>query len=314
MIAPRLRTQGRPQSAGRCLAAAKKSFRQTTTFAYTDGRWRALAVHEMGFEPAGSDAAPAQGAHERSVLAHELSPAFGKKPRVELFEVGYGPGGSTPSHRYGCPVVGYVLRGALRMQFQGEPTRVYGPGEAFYEDPSDLHTLSENAGQGETRFLAFFVCDDDRPLYVKERLDDDAQSCFVRLRRPPGRALHAHRAGCGLPRPPFARTIHAARKYVVSSTLDRVDWNAELVRGDLANAVQDLKRESGHGLFVGGVTLPLALAELGLIDEYEFVVQPVLAGHGPTLFAGLSKRVDLKLVGRREFGSGAVAMRYEPRR
>ena len=100
----------------------------------------------------------------------------------------------------------------------------------------------------------------------------------------------------------------------MSSTLDRVDWNAELVRGDLANAVQDLKRESGHGLFVGGVTLPLALAELGLIDEYEFVVQPVLAGHGPTLFAGLSKRVDLKLVGRREFGSGAVAMRYEPRR
>jgi dihydrofolate reductase len=86
---------------------------------------------------------------------------------------------------------------------------------------------------------------------------------------------------------PFARTIHAAKKYVVSSTLDRVDWNAELVRGDLANAVQDLKRESGNGLFVGGVTLPLALAELGLIDEYEFVVQPVLAGHGPTLLAGV---------------------------
>jgi dihydrofolate reductase len=113
---------------------------------------------------------------------------------------------------------------------------------------------------------------------------------------------------------PFARTIHAAKKYVVSSTLDRVDWNAELVRGDLAKAVQELKRESGNGLLVGGVTLPLALAELGLIDEYEFVVQPVLAGHGPTLFAGLSKRVDLELVGRLEFGSGAVAMRYEPRR
>jgi len=112
---------------------------------------------------------------------------------------------------------------------------------------------------------------------------------------------------------PFARTIDAARKYVVSSTLDRVDWNAELVRGDLAEAVRRLKRESGRGLFVGGVKLPLALAELGLIDEYEFVVQPTLVGHGPTLFAGLSKRVDLKLVGRLEFGSGAVAMRYEPR-
>jgi dihydrofolate reductase len=113
---------------------------------------------------------------------------------------------------------------------------------------------------------------------------------------------------------PFARTIDAARKYVVSSTLDRVDWNAELVRGDLGTAVQQLKRESGRGVFVGGVKLPLALAELGLIDEYEFVVQPRLAGHGPTLFAGLSKGIDLKLVSRLEFASGAVAMRYEPRR
>src|SRR5262245_54871424 len=113
---------------------------------------------------------------------------------------------------------------------------------------------------------------------------------------------------------PFARTIDAAKKYVVSSTLDRVDWNAELVRGDLAKAVQQLKQESGKGLFTGGVSLPMALAELGLIDEYEFVVHPRLAGHGPTLFAGLSKRIDLKLVGRLEFGSGAVAMRYEPRR
>ena len=65
---------------------------------------------------------------------------------------------------------------------------------------------------------------------------------------------------------------------------------------------------------MGGVRLPLALAELGLIDEYEFVLQPRLAGHGPTLFVGLSKRLDLKLVSRREFGSGAAAMRYEPRR
>jgi dihydrofolate reductase len=113
---------------------------------------------------------------------------------------------------------------------------------------------------------------------------------------------------------PFARTIDAAKKYVVSSTLERVDWNAELVKGDLGKAVQQLKQEPGNGLFTGGVTLPLALAELGLIDEYEFVVHPRLAGHGPTLFAGLSKRIDLKLVSRLEFGSGAVAMRYEPRR
>lgn len=113
---------------------------------------------------------------------------------------------------------------------------------------------------------------------------------------------------------PFARTIDAAKKYVVSSTLDRVDWNAELVRGDLGTAVRQLKQQPGKGLFVGGVKLPLALAELGLIDEYEFVVHPTIAGHGPTLFAGLSKRLDLKLVSRLEYGSGAVALRYEPRR
>jgi dihydrofolate reductase len=112
---------------------------------------------------------------------------------------------------------------------------------------------------------------------------------------------------------PFARTINAAKKYVVSSTLERVDWNAELVRGDLGEAVRQLKREPGRGLLVGGVKLPLALAELGLIDEYEFVVHPRLVGHGPTLLAGLSKCVDLKLVSRLQLGSGAVAMRYEPR-
>jgi len=113
---------------------------------------------------------------------------------------------------------------------------------------------------------------------------------------------------------PFAQTIDTAKKYVVSSSLDRVDWNAELVRGDLETTVKQLKQESGKGLLTGGVKLPFALAELGLIDEYELVVHPILAGHGPTLFAGLSKRIDLKLVSRLEFRSGAVAMRYEPRR
>jgi dihydrofolate reductase len=113
---------------------------------------------------------------------------------------------------------------------------------------------------------------------------------------------------------PFARTIAATRKYVVSGTMECVDWNAELVRGDLGTAVQQLKRQFRRGLLVGGVMLPLALAELGLIDKYEFLVQPRVAGHGPTLFAGLSKRVNLKLVSRLEFASGLMAMRYEPRR
>ena len=113
---------------------------------------------------------------------------------------------------------------------------------------------------------------------------------------------------------PFAEAIDRAVKYVVSSTLSGVVWNAELVRGDVGQVVQRLKQQPGAGLWVGGVTLPLALADLGLIDEYEFLVQPVLAGHGPTLLAGLHERIQLELVHRHEFRSGAVALRYRPTR
>lgn len=113
---------------------------------------------------------------------------------------------------------------------------------------------------------------------------------------------------------PFARTMHAAKKYVVSSTLKRVDWNAELLRGDLRTAVEHLKRQPGKGLGLGGVKLPQALAEMGLIDEYELVVHPRIVGRGPTLFAGLTKPVDLKLIDRLEYGSGAVALRYALKR
>jgi dihydrofolate reductase len=126
---------------------------------------------------------------------------------------------------------------------------------------------------------------------------------------------------------PFAEAIDRTKKYVVSSTLNGVDWNAELVQGDLGQAVQQLKQEPGEGLSVGGVTLPLALADLGLIDEYEFLVQPlglideyeflvqpVLAGHGPTLLSGLRERIQLELVDRHDFRSGAVALRYRPTR
>ena len=111
---------------------------------------------------------------------------------------------------------------------------------------------------------------------------------------------------------PFADAIHRAKKHVVSSTLSEVDWNADLVHGDVGQAVERLKAQPGEGLWVGGVTLPLALADLGLIDEYEFVVQPVLAGHGPTLLAGLKERIELELVDRHDFRSGAVALRYRP--
>lgn len=116
------------------------------------------------------------------------------------------------------------------------------------------------------------------------------------------------------PSDPFARTIDAAKKYVVSSTLSQVDWNAELLRGDLAGAVGRLKAMPGKGILTGGVKLPLALAELGLIDEYEIIVHPHVAGRGPTLLSGLSRRLDLRLIDRQELASGALALRYEPKK
>lgn len=111
---------------------------------------------------------------------------------------------------------------------------------------------------------------------------------------------------------PFAEAIDRSKKYVASTTLTEVDWNAELLHGDLGEAVRRLKEQPGKGLSVGGVKLPVALADLGLIDEYEFVVHPVIAGHGPTLLSGLRERIRLDLVDRRDFRSGAVALRYVP--
>ncbi|BDZ47300.1 dihydrofolate reductase family protein [Naasia aerilata] len=111
---------------------------------------------------------------------------------------------------------------------------------------------------------------------------------------------------------PFQDTINVAKKYLVSSTREPDGWNTEALTGDPVEAVRKLKEQPGEGLYVGGVTLPRALADAGLIDEYEFVVYPALVGHGPWLFEGLAKPLDLELVGVTEFSSGVRAERYVP--
>lgn len=111
---------------------------------------------------------------------------------------------------------------------------------------------------------------------------------------------------------PFVTTIHTTPKHVVSSTLDHVDWNAELLRGDLTEGVTRLKEQPGTGVLVGGVRLPLALAALGLVDEYELVVHPVVVGRGPTLLAGLPQVLDLRQVASEDLGEGITAVRYAP--
>ena len=102
----------------------------------------------------------------------------------------------------------------------------------------------------------------------------------------------------------------------MSSTLSGVDWNAELVQGDLAQTVQQLKQEPGEGLLVGGVALPLALADLGLIDEYEFLVQPVLAGRrcSPVCASGSSSSSCIAMSsdrGRSPCATGPLELRLE---
>ena len=112
---------------------------------------------------------------------------------------------------------------------------------------------------------------------------------------------------------PFGQTIHKIKKYVVSNTLQQVDWNAELIRGDIdaiGERIRALKSEPGSGLGVGGVTLARGLAEVGLIDDFEFVVHPRIMGEGPTLFAGLTSPVDLQLTNHSQFGSGAMVLQY----
>lgn len=111
---------------------------------------------------------------------------------------------------------------------------------------------------------------------------------------------------------PFAQTIDRAKKFVVTSTLADVDWNAEVVDGDLATCVRAIKARPGARIATGGVALPLALAELGLIDEYEFVINPTIAGRGPSLLAGLRSRRDLELVAHEALDGGAVALLYRP--
>ncbi|KQT75269.1 dihydrofolate reductase family protein [Microbacterium sp. Leaf436] len=108
----------------------------------------------------------------------------------------------------------------------------------------------------------------------------------------------------------FSEVMDPMRKVVASGTIDAVDWNAELISGDVVEAVRALKERPGRGISLGGVQLPAALAAAGLIDEYTFVVHPVVAGRGPRLLDGIRNQMRLELVERREFRSGATAQRY----
>jgi quercetin dioxygenase-like cupin family protein len=109
----------------------------------------------------------AQPSRSRVAMTRELPPLNSGKLTTTLVEVTYDPGGANPAHRHPCPVIGYVLDGHLRMRIEGQPERIYGPGDAFYESPTDVHRVSANAsGDHPARFLAYFVCDHKTPFSI----------------------------------------------------------------------------------------------------------------------------------------------------
>lgn len=108
----------------------------------------------------------------------------------------------------------------------------------------------------------------------------------------------------------FSEVMDPMRKVVASRSLDAVDWNAELIRGELVEAVRALKGLPGRGIALGGVQLPAILAAHGLIDEYTFVVHPVIAGRGPRLLEGIRDQIPLKLTEQRVLRSDVIVQRY----
>jgi quercetin dioxygenase-like cupin family protein len=102
---------------------------------------------------------------DREVLRHGMPREFGENANVTLEEVTYPPNGSTRPHRHSCPVVAYVVEGSIRMQLKGGAERIYQAGEAFYEDPTDIHLVSANgSSKVAAKFVAFSVCRDGSPL------------------------------------------------------------------------------------------------------------------------------------------------------
>ncbi|MGB0106059.1 MAG: dihydrofolate reductase family protein, partial [Candidatus Sulfotelmatobacter sp.] len=111
----------------------------------------------------------------------------------------------------------------------------------------------------------------------------------------------------------FAQTFDSIDKIVFSQSLDNAEGtNARIVRSNLRDEIVKLKKEQGKNILTGGVSIPSQLIELGLIDEYHFVVQPIVVGEGTRLLEGVSlhERLQLKLVESKTFKSGCVALRY----
>ena len=128
----------------------------------------ATMLGQTAVAQAAGDPRQSQSAEKtRIAFAHALPHLDGDHVKVTIVEVTYGPGASSPPHSHPCPVIGYVMAGALRTQVKGEPEAIYKEGQTFYEAPNGVHQVSANAStKRPVRFLAYFVCDRDTELSV----------------------------------------------------------------------------------------------------------------------------------------------------
>jgi dihydrofolate reductase len=114
--------------------------------------------------------------------------------------------------------------------------------------------------------------------------------------------------------PVVAERMNNLRKFVFSRKLDQVTWNnTTLLKGDLAAEVRKLKQEPGPNIVVmGSGSVVAQLAEAGLIDEYQIVLNPIVVGGGRTMFEGVKRKLPMKLASSRAFGNGNVVLFYQP--
>jgi quercetin dioxygenase-like cupin family protein len=129
------------------------------------------ACHRAQLRVMSSSKPAGHEAHVSELLSRALPSLKGERLKATVLEVMYAAGGFSPPHRHPCPVIGYVVEGALRMHVSETRETIIHAGETFYEEPNGIHRVSANASDREpVRFLAFFLCDDDQPLSVAEPL------------------------------------------------------------------------------------------------------------------------------------------------
>jgi dihydrofolate reductase len=165
--------------------------------------------------------------------------------------------------------------------------------DGFYEGPNDE--------------IDFFVIDQEFLAYAAAMLDSVDTILF-------GRKTYQHMAAYWptAPADAVAQKMNSLPKIVFSKTLQKADWNnSRLAKDDLVEEVNKLKQGPGGDMVVlGSATLASQLLQLGLIDEYRVLINPVLIGSGKPLFRGITERIKVKLLATRSLASGMVILSY----